>query len=107
MTEELFLIAHKVRGEVAFDVAIEIEIGQETGWIIPTSGHRAYPFWTKPLIDAKFGLADDCLVYEGFTWEDISDVQTLPEGLRDHYHTEAAPRPTGKLASLNLSDLGL
>lgn len=45
----LFLIAHKVRGEAAFDVATPIEIDGEPGWIIPTSGHRAYPYWTAPL----------------------------------------------------------
>lgn len=46
---ELFLITHKVRGEPAFDVAHKLQIGDEEGWIIPTSGHRAYPYWDKPL----------------------------------------------------------
>jgi len=40
---DLYLILHKVRGEPAFDVAQKIVIGGEEGWIIPTSGHRAYP----------------------------------------------------------------
>jgi hypothetical protein len=40
-----FLILHKVRGEPAFDVAIQLQIGDKEGWIIPTSGHRAYPYW--------------------------------------------------------------
>ena len=48
MTDELYLILHKVRGEPAFDIAQKIEIGKEEGWIIPTSGHRAYPLtWTS------------------------------------------------------------
>jgi len=44
MAEPLFLILHKVRGEPAFDIAHQLDIGDEIGWIIPTSGHRAYPF---------------------------------------------------------------
>lgn len=40
---ELYLIAHKVRGELAWDVAHKLQIGDEEGWLIPTSGHRAYP----------------------------------------------------------------
>jgi hypothetical protein len=56
-----YLIAHKVRGEPAFDVAIQMEcpecFAQGCGqcddlgywWIIPTSGHRAYPFWSHEL----------------------------------------------------------
>src|SRR5215472_17900869 len=41
---DFYLILHKVRGEPAFDIAQKIMIGKEEGWIIPTSGHRAYPF---------------------------------------------------------------
>lgn len=60
-SEELFLIAHKVRNAPAFDVAIkmtcphcELQEGKHFGcgeceslgywWIISTSGHRAYPY---------------------------------------------------------------
>jgi hypothetical protein len=35
----LFLILHKVRGAPALDIAEQID----DIWIIPTSGHRAYP----------------------------------------------------------------
>jgi len=45
MTEP-HLILHKVRGEPAFDIAVLI--GEDSDgplWIIPTSGHRAYPYW--------------------------------------------------------------
>ncbi len=88
---QLFLIAHKVRGEPAFDVAAQMEcpMCQEAGaasvlchecdslgywWIIPTSGHRAYPYWhgAKPL----YGKI----------------LEQMPEGLPDHYTTRAAPR---------------
>ena len=44
MTEP-FLILHKVRGEPSFDIAVQI--GEDSDgplWIIPTSGHRAYPY---------------------------------------------------------------
>lgn len=57
----IYLIAHKVRGEPAFDVADLMTCpicngdgrepicdecdGEGHWWIIPTSGHRAYPYW--------------------------------------------------------------
>lgn len=72
---ELFLIAHKVRGEPAFDIATRVLIGEEEGWIIPTSGHRAYPYWHRP-----FGL---CL--------GIETVPDCPQDWPDHYATSAAP----------------
>lgn len=49
MMAEPYLIAHIVRGSPAFDIAIQLQIGDEDGWIIPTSGHRAYPYWDWPL----------------------------------------------------------
>jgi hypothetical protein len=111
------LIAHKVRGEPAFDVAEHmtcpkcegdgklsngiIDITGDDGcidcsacdgaghwWIIPTSGHRAFPYWHRNLHDAKFGLDDMTLSYDGFNWEDINDSGTPPPSLRDHYATE-------------------
>jgi hypothetical protein len=53
-----YLILHKVRGEAAYDIGekLEGENLQEDIWIIPTSGHRAYPFMTwniDDLIDAS------------------------------------------------------
>lgn len=45
---DLYLIAHRVRGEPAFDIAIMLDALDEDGdvvWLIPTSGHRAYPWW--------------------------------------------------------------
>ena len=64
------LIQHKVRGELAFDIAerccatggkepCQPDCGNWNGekclcaeeWIIPTSGHRAYPFKTWPLTE--------------------------------------------------------
>jgi hypothetical protein len=48
--DELYLIAHRVRGEVAYDIAerLLLSSGQER-WLIPTSGHRAYPLRTMRL----------------------------------------------------------
>ena len=80
MTDELYLILHKVRGKPAFDVAQKIMIGNEEGWIIPTSGHRAYPSEWKPL--------------EGLC-ELTSTVidHALPTDLPDHYDTKRDTTP--------------
>lgn len=85
---EPYLIAHKVRGEPAFDIAIKLQFGEEEGWLIPTSGHRAYPYWWLPLTHIPFELPD------------------LPPDLPDHYRTEAAPKGQGRVTDL-LGALGL
>lgn len=73
----MYLIAHKVRGQPGFDVAIRCDdMGTPSDpgpwWIIPTSGHRAYPimFWTL----------DDVI-------EDMDKVGDHPNfaRLREHY----------------------
>ena len=60
---DLYLIAHRVRGEPAFDIATRMECPECTAqgcnecdslgywWIIPTSGHRAYPWWSGSFED--------------------------------------------------------
>jgi hypothetical protein len=66
------LVLHKVRGEPAFDVAEQMEVGDEVWWIIPTSGHRAYPFKSWPL--------------EGVTFLALSqEAPLVPEDWPDHY----------------------
>lgn len=45
MNEELYLIAHKLRGAPTFDIAIQMEMDDEVWWILPSTGHRAYPYW--------------------------------------------------------------
>jgi hypothetical protein len=91
---EPFLIAHKVRGESAFDIAERCMIGDEEAWIISTSGHRAYPYWTHSLN----GLCEEFI---------ISDMlEDMPEGHPDHYPTNPTkppPRTGGNL----LARLGL
>jgi hypothetical protein len=48
--DALYLISHRVRGELAYDVALRILLsGGEERWLIPTSGHRAYPLAYKAL----------------------------------------------------------
>jgi hypothetical protein len=96
---ELFLIAHKVRGEPAFDIATRIPCPEcaidpevEWGcaecdmfgywWIVPTSGHRAFPYWSEQL-------------HRAVDWAMCSvnnnAVPPMPDGLPDHYLTRAAP----------------
>ena len=97
MTEELYLIAHKVRGEAAFDVAIKMVCPECHGqtcpecddgffWIIPTSGHRAYPY--KHINLAGLYQGDDKIsVFEQFEyhWE-------MPSDLPDHYLHAPSPK---------------
>lgn len=96
----LFLIGHKVRGEAAFDVAVKCTCsecqelgcaecdGQGYWWVIPTSGHRAYPFWHGDLID-MIDSGTGCHVMEGYLGE---LCKNMPEDLPDHYQSRAAPR---------------
>lgn len=93
---ELYLIAHKVRGEPAFDIATRMECPECHGtgrggfdeeawcdecdslgywWIVPTSGHRAYPYWDGEL-NKIANFAAPC---------------EMPDSLPDHYTTRAAP----------------
>ena len=93
MSEPLYLILHKVRGEPAFDIATPLEIGDEEGWIIPTSGHRAYPYFFQPLAE----IVQNDVMASG-----------VPDDLPDHYTThrpESAPSG-GRLKEL-LGIIGL
>jgi hypothetical protein len=89
------LILHKVRGEPAFDIAEKLQIGDEEGWIIPTSGHRAYPYWVAELTEFQQSLLDDTSI--------------IPSDLPDHYACNddngKAPEPSFNIMSIisNLS----
>lgn len=91
-----YLILHKVRGEPAFDIAqkqcegsepcqpncgLFPECKNEETWIIPTSGHRCYPYWKIPLGE--------------IVQNDVFYNQAVPEGWPDHYETQTggAPKP--------------
>jgi hypothetical protein len=78
------LILHKVRGEPAFDVAEKIQIGDEEGWIIPTSGHRAYPYWTQP-IEAVEYLGQSHIGVGGVFF---GSMPPIPKDWPDHYQNE-------------------
>lgn len=96
---DLFLIAHKVRGGPAFDIAVRMDCplcaahghdldgvcheckGTRFWWIIPTSGHRAYPFHFVSLSDLGVDRAYD---WNG-SWEEGAPL------VRDHY-AAAEPR---------------
>ncbi|MDE2106693.1 MAG: hypothetical protein KGL39_56280 [Patescibacteria group bacterium] len=92
-----------MRGEPAFDIATQIEIGNETGWIIPTSGHRAYPYWHLSL-DSMFWYDPQ---FEGLFGQRHVNmkgaVPDCPQDWPDHYPTRASPSFTGNL----LTALGL
>ena len=100
------LILHKVRGEPAFDIAIEID---RDVWIIPTSGHRAYPFrkWDLyDLVDTSDIKADGR--HESPPFRDAG----IPLDWPDHYtavnRTKAASavvtQAARQLAELNITD---
>ena len=96
---ELFLIAHKVRGEPAFDVATQTKCPECSAqgciecddlgywWVVPTSGHRAYPY-----------------AHKSCEW-DLLSVGLPPEGLPDHYQTSAAPKAPPKAPPKGIANL--
>lgn len=94
------LILHKVRGEPAFDIAEKIQIGDEEGWIIPTSGHRAYPHRYWPLDDLSDVSDINRAGYHDHPYEYIDEP--IPADLPDHYQCEAgsAPKPDFNIMKL-------
>ena len=121
MTEP-YLIAHKVRGEAAFDIAERLQCplcsgeayhpetsdpcdecsGEGYWWIIPTSGHRARPWWSARL--DGLGRYSDI----GFI---LDEADGMPEGWPDHYSINdrpAKPSTEDKAKGRNLlTQLGL
>jgi len=104
-TDNLYLILHKVRGALAFDIAERMCLDgncsnpncglrredsgclahNEGWWQIPTSGHSAYPlaYWKlSELADVSVGPEQprpyDAVVYDAVTQDDLDRVQ-------DHY----------------------
>lgn len=125
---ELFLVAHKVRGEPAFDIAERqrcpickpMRQGLDDGsgplgcdecedgfwWIVSTSGHRAYPILSWPLDRMFFQMNSG--VYSSSMQEymkhlpDHSGLASLP----DHYPTRQSSSPSFSPKAL-LAKLGL
>jgi hypothetical protein len=105
---DLYLIAHKVRGEPAFDIAQHMTCPKCDGngddalycsacdgvghwWIIPTSGHRAYPYWACQLImDKNQTIAGNELAanHPWISFQDDLAIPEMPSSLRDHYTAE-------------------
>lgn len=83
----MHIILHKVRGEPAFDIAIQMKIGDEEGWIIPTSGHRAYPYSKWPLGNF-LAIAQDDL------------VPIIPPEWPDHYQVTREPKQSVDIGQL-------
>jgi hypothetical protein len=85
----LFLIAHKVRGAPAFDIAERWPEGTPSDpgpwWIVPTSGRRAYPWAASEIVDVT------------------AEMPPMPDGLPDHYEPQGPSGP--KIESINLEDL--
>lgn len=116
MSSELYLICHKVRGEPAFDVAIQCPCGvcnadqdvvdfkvpttdeceqcdgEGFWWIIPTSGHRAYPYYIKALSSMIVNYEEDT---------PLDDCPEMPSNHPDHYTT----RELAAASKLNLTTL--
>lgn len=97
-----FLILHKVRGEPAFDIAIRCDdMGTESDpgpwWIIPTSGHRAYPYRHWQLED----LADTSDINANGYNEHPWTHDKVPDDWPDHYSPDRGqPAPQGELLAL-------
>ena len=119
MSNELYLVAHKVRGEPAFDVASRMECavchatevdfevpatadchecdGTGFWWIIPTSGHRAYPWWYWPWRELA---CDSHKTYDDDTHFMPIIAPPMPSNLPDHYATRASVAVPSGLAAL-------
>lgn len=101
MTEP-FLIAHLVRGEPAFDIAIKLMIGDEEGWIIPTSGHRARPYWSIELSELRI---DESWPGEPSFPHILSQVSSAPENWPDHYTINDRPPPAPAASKRSTEEL--
>lgn len=110
MTDELYLIAHKVRGSAAFDIAIQMEMDGEVWWIIPTSGHRAYPYWHVRL-DMDDDFPNKIYMSSNKGPGDIRlEYPNMPEDWPDHYpqtSTPKSPNETRASGRSLLQSLGL
>lgn len=114
MSSDLYLIAHKVRNQTAFDIARHLCPNEkpcqpncggwdgekckfEGEWIIPTSGHRAYPY--------SFFKLDD--LYVESLGPVLNMFEEMPRNWPDHYACNDRSAPaSGSLSSI-LSKLGL
>lgn len=105
MDSEPYLILHKVRGQPAFDIAIrfcpkapcQLDCGlfdgetclanEESWWIIPTSGHRAYPIYHRTLEMFLFGCNEN------------PPIDLIPDDWPDHYQYDLDRTPSSPILS--------
>jgi len=97
----LYLVAHVVRGAPAFDIARRCDsmgTADDPGpwWIVPTSGHRAYPYWYLPLYmdDREMWINQDMVASVVFK---ITDP---PAGWPDHYSCNDTPAATEDILAI-------
>ena len=88
----LHLIAHVVRGAPAFDIARRCDsmgTADDPGpwWIVPTSGHRAYPYWSQEL-DFQEREAGNFIYLDSADWWEVPDP---PANWPDHYSCNDTP----------------
>lgn len=106
---EPYLVAHKCRGALVFDIAVKTGMVLSDGevWIMPTTGHRVRPFWAVKLSS----LFLKGIVRDGY--ETLMEaVPEVPEGHPDHYAVNDRPFQQTKkkitnLDFLDLKELGL
>lgn len=124
------MIAHVVRGEPAFDVATRFrcpvcepirqgldhsspncdECDNGYWWIIPTSGHRAYPYWGAKLenIDDTFDLRLDRTADELQFPFALGGPPSCPKEWPDHYAcNNSGPSAQKADKAQLLKDIGL
>lgn len=94
---DLYLIAHKVHGSPAFDIAHRLPCPECSSmgclecddlgywWVVGTSGHRAYPFHYALISEDSMMILD-----------------AMPDPWPDHYATRAEPLAPSLLSRLNL-----
>lgn len=82
MTDELYLILHKVRDEPAFDIAIrepKMDCDDQLAWIIPVCDSAAYPLYYWPLQNISGGIITEWLAeYKGEKWDNLPDFAYRP-----------------------------
>ena len=94
-----YLILHRVRGEPAYDIAEKLEQPEdiEDIWIIPTSGHRAYPFQVWNLEDLR-DVSD--INQFGNNIAPIQYMNALPADWPDHYPMDVGDPPAPSFNAL-------
>jgi hypothetical protein len=103
---DLYLIAHLVRGEATFDVAVRLEEGSQSDpgpWWITSVGWRAWPYWTHPL-GMLLVETEDAIMH--LILPKVPDIIAVPDYILKQKPREAYTKPMrGK--PIDLEELGL